>query len=164
MINKDLKDLLNNIPVNIEGVIRLYGIDLDKNANIADGISGEIRKVNEEKYKISIQKKDHYYRKRFTMAHELGHFLLHKDKIGDGVNDSPAYRTVDKDDLYNEQITEEQETEANRFAANLLMPKEALEYYLNKENKSLDEMSIIFQVSQKALGIRAGNLGLQTNN
>lgn len=160
MMNKNLKDLLNNIPVNIEGIIRLHGIDLDKNADLVAEISGEIRKMDEEKYKISIQKNDHYYRKRFTMAHELGHFLLHKDKIGDGVNDSAAYRTVDKDDLYNEKITEEQETEANRFAENLLMPKEALEYYLKEEEKSFEEMSIIFQVSQKALKIRVNNLGL----
>jgi Zn-dependent peptidase ImmA (M78 family) len=153
----------NNLPINIERMIRLHGIKLDKNANLEKEVSGEIRKLSEEEYKISVNAKEHYYRQRFTMAHELGHFLLHKDQIGDGVNDSPSYRVVQIGDLKNDNIHQEQETEANVFAANLLMPKEALEHYLKEERKSLREMSSIFQVSVKALEIRIRNLGLQTN-
>ena len=163
MKNQNLKDLLNNLPVNIEGIIRLHGIELDKNAELASEVSGEIRKTSEEDYKISVQAADHYYRKRFTMAHELGHFLLHKDKIGDGINDTPAYRTSDKDDLFNTNITAEHEAEANAFAAALLMPKEAVEYYFLEEKKSCKEMAVIFQTSEKALEIRIKNLGLKTN-
>ena len=163
MKKQNLKDLLENIPVNIEGMIRLNGIKLDKNANLAEGLSGEIRKLSEEDYKISVQATDHYYRKRFTMAHELGHFLLHKDKIGDGVNDTPAYRTSEKDALFNSNITSEHEAEANAFAAALLMPKEAVEYYFLEEKKSCKEMAVIFQTSEKALEIRIKNLGLKTN-
>jgi len=159
MSNQNLQDLLKNIPVNVEGIIRLHGIGLNKNANLADGLSGEIRKIGEEDYQISTQSNEHYYRKRFTMAHELGHFLLHKDKIGNGVNDTPAYRTSEKDDLFNTNITQENETEANAFAAALLMPKGAIEYYVG-EKKSLKEMSTIFQVSERALEIRIKNLDL----
>ncbi len=161
MKNNNLKELMNSLPINIEGMIRLHGIELDKNAKLASELSGEIRKMGDEDYKISIQESDHYYRKRFTMAHELGHFLLHKDKIGDGVNDTPAYRTSDKDDLFNTNITAEHEAEANAFAAALLMPKEAIEHYFLEEKKTPKEMTIIFQVSEKALEIRIKNLGLK---
>jgi len=41
------------------------------------------------------------------------------------------------------------------------MPKEAVEYYYCEEKKSLKEMSIIFQASEKALEIRIKNLGLK---
>ena len=163
MKNQNLKELLSNIPVNIEGMIRFQGIKLDKNAHLADGLSGEIRKLNEGEYQISVQASEHYYRKRFTMAHELGHFLLHKDKIGDGVNDTPAYRTYEKAELFNSNITAEHESEANAFAAALLMPKEAIEYYVREEGKSIKEMTSIFQMSERALGIRIKNLGLKTN-
>ena len=161
MKKQNLKELLNSLPVNIEGMIRLHGIKLDKNAELANELSGEIRKIGEEDYKISVKESEFYYRKRFTMAHELGHFLLHKDKIGDGVNDTPAYRTSNADDLFNPRITSEHEAEANAFAAALLMPKEAVEYYYCEEKKSLKEMSIIFQASEKALEIRIKNLGLK---
>ena len=157
MKNQNLKDLLNNLPINIEGMIRLHGIQLDKNAELADELSGEIRKIGEEDYKISIQEADHYYRKRFTMAHELGHFLLHKDKIGDGVNDTPAYRTSNANDLFNPKITLEHEAEANAFAAALLMPKDAVEYYYCEEKKSIRQMTKIFQMSERALQIRIKN-------
>ena len=160
MDNQNLQDLLRNIPVNIEGIIRLHGIGLNKNADLADGLSGEIRKIGEEDYQISTQSNEHYYRKRFTMAHELGHFLLHKDKIGDGVNDTPAYRKSDRGDLTNNKITPEHEAEANAFAAALLMPKDAIEHYYLEEKKSLKDMTIIFQVSERALEIRIKNLGL----
>jgi hypothetical protein len=163
MKSQNLKELPQGLPVNIEGIIRLQGIELDKNAKLTDVISGEIRKIGEENYRISVQGSEHYYRKRFTMAHELGHFLLHKDKIGDGVNDTPAYRTYEKAELFNTNITAEHETEANSFAAALLMPKEAVEYYL-EEKKSLKEMSVIFQMSEQALRIRIKNLDLQINN
>lgn len=160
MKNQNLKELLQGLPVNIEGIIRLRGVKLDKNAELKEGLSGEIRKTGEEEYRISVQGSEHYYRKRFTMAHELGHFLLHKDKIGDGVNDTPAYRSCENAELFNENIKLEHETEANSFAAALLMPKEAVEYYFLEEKKSLKEMSVIFQMSEQALRIRIKNLGL----
>jgi hypothetical protein len=58
-------------------------------------------------------------RRRFTAAHEFGHFVLHRDRMGGRVclGDAPAtVREVGDDDC------EEMEREANRFAVELLMP------------------------------------------
>jgi Zn-dependent peptidase ImmA (M78 family) len=167
---------LNSVPVNIENIIRQYGIELDKNANLENGILGEIRKTENGKYKISIQKKDHYFRKRFTMAHELAHFLLHRDKMGNGVTDSEEIdekneiikyrqlRAIDK----NSKIQDNDEVEANRFAAEILMPEESLINYAKERGvynnsgvmdaEALKELTLAFQVSIGAMRIRLENL------
>lgn len=55
-------------------------------------------------------------RRRFTAAHELGHFVLHRDRMGRFRADVKVYDDADDGD--------ELEREANRFAAELLMPAE----------------------------------------
>ena len=58
-------------------------------------------------------------RQRFTVAHELGHYLLHNDELH--VDEGFLFR-----DARAATATHEQEIEANQFAANLLMPAEFL--------------------------------------
>ena len=69
-----IQSYLTEAPVNIEGIIRSLGVELDKKAELDDDISGQIEKLPDGSYKISVNKNDHYFRQRFTMAHELGHF------------------------------------------------------------------------------------------
>jgi hypothetical protein len=57
-------------------------------------------------------------RQRFTAAHELGHFVLHRDEMGGRVSIADTPATVE---LTDEQ-SDRHEREANRFAAELLMP------------------------------------------
>jgi Zn-dependent peptidase ImmA (M78 family) len=160
-----LKELVDIIPVNVERLIRGHGINLNKNATseeIGGGVNrsnnsgdliGEIRKEGDQ-YKILILGSDHYYRKRFTMAHELGHFILHKDKIDTltSIVDSAEYNG----------ITEEEEKEAHAFAAETLMPEDKVReiYKETKQNqngdkeKIIEEMSKMFQVSKMAMRLR----------
>ena len=68
----------DKIPVNIEEKIKKNNIELNKYCfDLKDDILGEIKK-EDGKFKINIQARDHYYRKRFTMGHELAHFIKHK--------------------------------------------------------------------------------------
>jgi len=167
-----LDEFINTVPVNIERLIKGQGISLNKNASsseIARGTNrsstsgdfiGEIRK-NGDEYQILILGSDHYYRKRFTMAHELAHFVLHKDSIDrlGSISDSTQYQS--------EGITEEQEREANAYAAEILMPEDKVreifdETYRNqngkeqntKEQNTIEEMSKMFQVSPRAMRLR----------
>ncbi|MEQ8396181.1 ImmA/IrrE family metallo-endopeptidase [Thalassobaculum sp.] len=55
-------------------------------------------------------------RRNFTIAHEFGHYLLHRKKYPDGLECKPEEMAV-WDSEYNLV-----EAEANRFAASLLMP------------------------------------------
>jgi Zn-dependent peptidase ImmA (M78 family) len=68
---------------------------------------------------VFVNASDPVPRQRFTAAHELGHFMLHRDKMDGHVSiaDTPA-----KIELTEEQ-SEQHEREANRFAVELLMPE-----------------------------------------
>jgi hypothetical protein len=57
-------------------------------------------------------------RRRFTAAHELGHYLLHRDKMGSVLTDEKIDETDGK--------VAAMEAEANCFAAELLMPEATL--------------------------------------
>lgn len=57
-------------------------------------------------------------RRRFTAAHELGHFVLHRGQMGRWIADTNESVIDDRDP----DGTTEMERQANRFAAELLMP------------------------------------------
>jgi len=102
-------------------------------------------------------------RQRFTIAHELGHFLLH-----------PSRNFVDRQVLYfrdsrSSQAVDVAEIEANKFAANLLMP----ERFVNKlvkgrpvdlqDDERVEELARAFGVSTQAVVFRLANLNLTRN-
>ncbi len=159
-IQDRFNEILKKPPVNIEALIQLFNIELDKNAALSPGISGEIRKLENGRYKISVNKNDHYFRQRFTMAHELGHFLFHLDKIGDGTNDDIKYRSSEKGAFYNTVMQLKEEMEANKFAASVLMPEDLLINYAHTRMHppQLAELAKQFQVSKAAMEIRLEGL------
>jgi hypothetical protein len=59
-------------------------------------------------------------RQRFSAAHELGHFVLHRDEMGGRVAIADTVIEV------SDETSSRHEREANRFAVELLMPTEAL--------------------------------------
>lgn len=95
---------------------------------------------------------------RFTIAHELGHFVLHS-------KEKPLF--VDKTQLAFHRDTNSSsgelrhEREANAFAAALLMPKRLIEQELkNSPDRPISELANKFKVSTQAMTIRLTNLGL----
>lgn len=147
-------------PVNIEDMIRSFGIDLDKKALLDREIAGQIEPVGGGKYKISTNPADHYYRQRFTMAHELAHWVLHRDLIGSGVDDTPAFRSTAAGKFFNPNVKPTHETEANQLAAYLLMPPDLVRTEFSASNGDVDTLSKKFQVSRQSMEIRLKGLGL----
>lgn len=144
---------LAHIPVNIEGLIEDLGVELIRKGDLHPRISGQIERLSDGKYRITANKEDTYYRRRFTMAHELAHYLLHRDLIGEGVDDTTAYRSTDLGRFHNARIGPEHEAEANRLAAQLLMPAAKVrEIY--RELSDVAEVAKKFQVSKEAMGYR----------
>lgn len=136
-------------PVKIEPLILELGIELDKKAELPKDIAGQLELLSDGRFKILVNNTDHYFRKRFTMAHELGHFVFHKHLIGSGINDNRLYRSS------NPQITEAHEVEANKFAASLLMPlRHVTRDY--KDMGNVEKVANKWQVSPKAMKIRLG--------
>ena len=82
-------------------------------------------------------------RNRFTLAHEVGHYLLHskQGKIPMQANRSGTGRV---------------EWEANWFAAALLMPRPALE---TKRSLGINKLADYFGVSEAAMRVRFKSLG-----
>ncbi|MDX2085494.1 MAG: ImmA/IrrE family metallo-endopeptidase [Candidatus Melainabacteria bacterium] len=147
------------VPVQIEYLIRDLGIELNKKAELDPDIAGQIELEN-GRYKISINRNDHYFRQRFTMAHELGHYIFHRELLDSGcIVDNRLYRNTNS----SAQVTELHESEANHFAANLLMPlhhikkdfEEALSESLPEE-KALARVAAKWQVSPAAMRIQLG--------
>jgi|SRR5690606_155486 len=136
-------------PVKVGALAKEFGVVVKK-ATLKPGISGEIKKENEG-FVIRVNRHDVVARQRFTLAHEIAHFLLHQDYIGDGLEDDMLYRS---------RLSNPLEMEANSLAAEILMPKHLLdslkEKYLDIASKDLrlEKMAKELEVSTDALSYR----------
>jgi predicted transcriptional regulator len=91
-------------------------------------------------------------RRRFTIAHEIGHFVLHAP----GATGAVFCRVTDAPEAPKQLI----EREANRFAAELLMPEDLVRSEATRLGADCGAMAELFQVSAPAMGWRLYNLGL----
>lgn len=140
----------DNTPVPIDEIIREIGIPLGYEP-LADNISGYIERQNGS-YRIVVNSNHAPTRRRFTAAHELGHYVFHRDLLGEGVGDNRAYRT-EGTERPNANIRPIHERQANSFAANVLMPRHRLTNVAHETTQALAER---FGVSQEAMRIRLG--------
>jgi Zn-dependent peptidase ImmA (M78 family) len=119
--------------------IKVFSVDFKENSNI---ISGAVHMGDKDRGivpQILINSSQSKTRKVFTIAHELGHYILHKKN---------KFRL----DKYNYQIDSKEakdETEANYFAAALLMPKDKFVEILGKSG-DIEATARYFGVSQEA--------------
>ena len=112
---------------------------------------------------IGVNKDHALVRQRFTIAHELGHFLLHEH---DQVHVDRGFRVRLRSGV-SSQGTDRDEMEANRFAAELLMPLQLLrgdvqgrEFDLTNDAE-LRSLARRYGVSTQALAIRLNTLGYE---
>jgi Zn-dependent peptidase ImmA (M78 family) len=126
--------------------------------DLAANISGVLL-MKDNVYYIVTNKNKPEKRKYFTIAHELGHFYLHRDFINKGHIDQEE--TMDMGKLFraDNAINDSMEREANSFAAALLMPADQV---MKIWPLVLDVQACadIFQVSLSAMSIRLEKLGV----
>ncbi|HLU84827.1 MAG TPA: ImmA/IrrE family metallo-endopeptidase, partial [Vicingaceae bacterium] len=115
---------------------------------------------------IGYNKSENEVRQRFTIAHEIGHYFLHRlehEIFYDKKDASKLYRN------HNSSTGEDQmEREANAFAAALLMPKNRLKLEIEKmqfdlgsdKDQILEKLAATFKVSNQAMMYRILNLRL----
>lgn len=139
---KIIKENQKSCPVRITAITEEYGIDV-YNSTMSSNISGAIIKEG-DKYVIYVNDKHHSNRQRFTIAHEIAHYILHKEKIGDNLTDNAMYRS---------KLSNVFERQANILASEILMPVNFVMQFI-EENKSVSEMASLFQVSEGAMRIR----------
>lgn len=140
----------DSTPVPIEAIIHEIGLPLSYEP-MADNVSGYIEQQNGS-YRIVVNSNHAPTRQRFTAAHELGHYIYHRDLLGEGVGDNRAYRT-EGTNRPNANIRPIHERQANSFAANVLMPRHRL---VSVAGESTAALAARFGVSQEAMRIRLG--------
>lgn len=141
-------------PVDISALATGLGLLVYQSRSLPSGISGKINRKDDGRYAITVNARDAHTRQRFTIAHECAHFLLHRAKIGTGVLDDVMYRS--------EQLTSQDEFDANNKAADLLMPKHLVEKYRKQGSTSPAALAEIFKVSEAAMAVRLRYLYWQT--
>lgn len=102
-------------------------------------------------------------RKRFVLAYELGHFMLHMAPLKDLNNFDPINTTIfDNQDNWNHR-----EIEANNFAAQLLMPRHQIGVEIKrliaananiKKDELVEELARVFEVPLTIMNLRLINL------
>ena len=105
-------------------------------------------------YNIYINRNEPATRQRFTIAHEIGHFILHRELI-EQQKGSVLYRK----DFNNNSPAESQ---ANFFAAALLMPRQEILKAWNTLN-NIQDIANCFEVSRDAAYIRLNKMGAINN-
>ena len=141
------KSLLDE-PVAIVGLCRQFGLSVARKDDFPDGDSGSICKNADGTFAIFYDGHDSPTRQRFTVAHELAHYLLHRDSLGDEYPENILFRGG---------LSNKQETEANWLAAQILMPDDAIDCYTRgRKTLSIQDMARTFGVSPQAMSIRLG--------
>ncbi|PRX57524.1 ImmA/IrrE family metallo-endopeptidase [Flagellimonas meridianipacifica] len=155
-----LQDLNITVPseINVNKIAKHLGVDV-KAVDMDYEISG-LFVIKNSKPHIRYNKNESQKRQRFTIAHELGHFVLHRESKPLFVDKSKKIMYRDGDSTTGEF---RQEREANAFAASLLMPKEFIQKAMAKAPKNTEDIVTYlankFKVSEQAMNFRLANLG-----
>lgn len=142
-----------DIPVNLGGMAADLGLEVFQ-STLEPKISGLIEPSPSASsgYRIKLNRHDPLTRQRFTLAHEIAHFLLHRFDIGRGVVD---------DTLYRSNLSDRKEVEANKLGAQLIMPHPKIRQELAllgdmQQDQIIDTLAKKFRVSQDAMRIKLG--------
>jgi Zn-dependent peptidase ImmA (M78 family) len=151
-----------SLPIRIEEVAQLLGLKVLPYP-LENEVSG-ILIIEDSIGTIGYNQNESRVRRRFTIAHELGHYLLHSEESNLFVdkNFKVMFRTTSSPE---EEHKIRLEREANTFAAAILMPDdlvnkevENMEFDLGSE-ESIKELAKRFDVSTTAMYYRMMNLG-----
>jgi Zn-dependent peptidase ImmA (M78 family) len=169
-IQRLVQELLdaNNVvrpAVPVDRIARALGIEI---AHVPgqDELSGFLlRNTATKEAVIGVNEHHHTNRQRFTIAHELGHFLLHEGEPVH-VDETESYR-IEKRSSRSSAGDDPMEIEANAFAAELLMPARFLRTDLDERGSNVDlsddaavqAMASRYKVSVTAMTFRLANLG-----
>ncbi len=114
---------------------------------------------------ICVHQDHHPNRQRFTIAHEIAHFILgHHNQPGEHVHVDHGNYITQRGPRAAKGI-DLREIEANQFAASLLMPSEMLEAHVRKAARGalhdghVVDLASRFEVSEQAMTIRLASLG-----
>ena len=147
---------ITNIPVSVEDICAREGFNISvldfsevEKAHAGKKISGALILKNGEK-DIIVNQEDNRLRQRFTIAHELGHYYLHHIEAVDSEEHAIISFRGDRNVV---------EFEADRFAAELLMPSKQIDrLYKELDLPYISVLANKFDVSRAAMRYRLDTL------
>ena len=146
-------DVFESVPVKVGVIAERLGIEV-LSLTLSTEISGLIRKREDATYEIQVNNTDAAVRQRFTVCHEIAHYLLHRSLIDvEGITDNILYRS---------KLSSRQETEANRLGAAILLPWPRISewhqarYGSPPHKGSIEQIATAFSASSLAVGFRLG--------
>lgn len=146
------KKLYDGDRLDIVGLIGQRDDILIKYDSLDPSISGNLSRSG-DKWIITVNKSHHQNRQRFTLAHELAHYVLHKSE-GDSFTDTVFFRGMSVNNI---------EYAANEFAARLLMPEAKVRKLIQEGGaQSIEKLAESFGVSVAAMLYRVKQLGFRT--
>jgi Zn-dependent peptidase ImmA (M78 family) len=151
------------VPVPIERVAQYLNLITTATA-LGDDISGLLL-VENKKAVIGYNSMHAPVRQRFTLAHEIGHFVLHVKGSSQSRLFIDKY-VVYRRDQQSSKGDDQEEVEANAFAAALLMPARLVRSEIKRHDLDLDDEDDLcvlanrFDVSTSAMSNRLVNLEL----
>jgi Zn-dependent peptidase ImmA (M78 family) len=135
-------------PVPIREIIETHGVDVVfvKLGTLGDQVAG-LTKFDEAK--IYVNADDVFVRQTFTMAHEFGHWVLHRNLF---LKEPDRYKVLLRRQTTARGTQDPLEKEANAFAGNILVPEFLLKPV--KDVAGPTELARMFAVSQETIGHR----------
>lgn len=154
---------ITNTPVDLGKIVEILQIKILEQ-DLDDSVSAALV-LKENKAYIVVNENHSPVRMRFSIAHEIAHYLLHKNSAKIFIeNKSIIFR-----DEKSSKGVDRKEIEANKLAAEILMPQDAIlkavEYYMvdMNDDEKISALSKKFEVSEQAMTIRLLKLNLLHN-
>lgn len=148
------------LPVKPEAIAEALGIKVVplNDVDVSKGLSGALhwfpsQDSPDRQLYCRFNSSESKERRRFTIAHELGHFAS-----GHLSNGQVLFR--DTTEVFTKRVYDPLEAEANRFAAELLMPEALVKSFIQSGTHTIQHLAKHFQVSESAMRWRLVNLGL----
>jgi len=149
------------VPVPVQQVAKFLGVEV-RFVPLDDELSGMVF-IKDETTFICVNALHHPNRQRFSIAHELGHVVMHKEFLEGKVHVDKGIKVLMRNGISSKGTVNE-EIQANQFAAELLMPKDILIDILKDKFIDIDDEGPIedlarkFNVSKRAMEHRIRNI------
>lgn len=158
-----LKCKIKKCPIPVKDIAKELGLDVVP-YDLGEGVSGALI-IKMGKGFIGYSPSDSKVRQRFTIAHELGHYVLHNNLKSEQLFVDKDFIVKYRSENSYTPLELKHEQEANAFAAGLLMPRDLVLVELQKktmlklsEYKVINALARIFDVSVPAMTFRLTNM------
>ncbi|HEY4303420.1 MAG TPA: ImmA/IrrE family metallo-endopeptidase [Gemmatimonadaceae bacterium] len=152
---------IDDTPIPVHLVAQRLGLHVQSFA-LGDDVSG-VLVIEGDTGVIGYNSSHPSVRQRFTIAHEIGHYVLHREDASLFIDE--RYFTAFRDKK-SSQGSDPRERQANAFAAALLMPTHLVKREIEQQrfdiadDETLGNLAKKFEVSVQSMAYRLSNLSL----